>query len=364
VTKLQHRELPMRAQPRHAGKPLQEKLLRRANLTEIETRWGYRAFELWQGDITSLDFQVDVLGVSAFANDYEPTTGSVIGSLKSNLGIDVATLRLECQLDWTQAFGCWVSKEIPNSPFRRILCVEILGTSFDLREAIENVFAVLSALEAKGFRFRSIALPLLGAGQQEFQASEVMGPLLEHAFDHMLRSPCVDRIVFVAHDVERAQALDKAMNLALGRTRIILPTGELVAGVRKEIIKKISCNKDETAQEILDDISRLLQSKESRFFEIGITGRRLAEFITNHILTSKKPYELWKRIDNLAQHGVSDWMRSYMHMLRIFGNEHAHVKDSEGRKPPSLSEADFALCLFCIQRLLDFWLDLSQGSVS
>jgi len=42
------------------------------NLVEIEAMSGFRTFELYQGDITLLDFKVDLSAISAFANDYSP----------------------------------------------------------------------------------------------------------------------------------------------------------------------------------------------------------------------------------------------------------------------------------------------------
>ncbi|MDP6946974.1 MAG: hypothetical protein QF464_22685, partial [Myxococcota bacterium] len=57
---------------------------------------------------------------------------------------------------------------------------------------------------------------------------------------------------------------------------------------------------------------------------------------------------------------VSPWIRSYMHTLRIFGNEGAHHKDDDERFPRALTEKDLALCLFCVLRVLSFWVEFRQ----
>ena len=48
------------------------------NFIEIETRSGYRSFEIHKGDITNLGFKVDMIGVSAYSGDYFPKQGTVI----------------------------------------------------------------------------------------------------------------------------------------------------------------------------------------------------------------------------------------------------------------------------------------------
>jgi hypothetical protein len=62
-----------------------------------------------------------------------------------------------------------------------------------------------------------------------------------------------------------------------------------------------------------------------------------------------------------AAHGVADWICRYLHTLRVFENESAHEKGHERRTPPALSEADIALCFFCILRVLDFWVETRRG---
>jgi hypothetical protein len=49
-----------------------------------------------------------------------------------------------------------------------------------------------------------------------------------------------------------------------------------------------------------------------------------------------------------------------MHTLRIFGNEGAHHKDDDERFPRALTEKDLALCLFCVLRVLSFWVEFRQ----
>ena len=71
-----------------------------------------------------------------------------------------------------------------------------------------------------------------------------------------------------------------------------------------------------------------------------------------------------QKIEHLEPLGIADWIRSYMHVLRIFGNEAAHERQKLNRKPLSINETDIALSLFCLQRLLEFWVDYREAAAS
>jgi hypothetical protein len=66
---------------------------------------------------------------------------------------------------------------------------------------------------------------------------------------------------------------------------------------------------------------------------------------------------LWKGIDGLCALGYAPWLASYLHILRVQGNEtvHYHAKDL-GRCPAHLVQADLELCLTVVQRVLRLWL--------
>ena len=61
------------------------------------------------------------------------------------------------------------------------------------------------------------------------------------------------------------------------------------------------------------------------------------------------------KIDELSNRGVAGWIRSYMHVLRMLGNESAHEKDNSGKRPAFASEDDLVISLFCLLRVWNFW---------
>jgi hypothetical protein len=100
----------------------------------------------------------------------------------------------------------------------------------------------------------------------------------------------------------------------------------------------------------------LVDSDSTRSVEIGVIGRRVVEFVADDILAHKRPsVDLAKKIDELGDRGIAPWIRGYMHTLRILGNESVHEKTSDGRIPAHVNQDDLALCLFCLQRVVEFW---------
>src|SRR5262249_55177886 len=90
--------------------------------------------------------------------------------------------------------------------------------------------------------------------------------------------------------------------------------------------------------------------------EIGVIGRRVVEFVADDILSHKTPsLDLLKKIDDLGGLGIAQWIRGYMHTLRILGNESVHERPSDGRIPAHVEIEDLPVSLFCLQRVVDFW---------
>lgn len=340
-------------------------LLKPINLLEIETQWGYKTFELYHSDITRLDFKVDVLAISAFFGNYVPLPHTVIGALSNNCSIDVKALSQHCEFNLRDIFNCWVARPPDNTRFERLLCVEFMSGSVEIEAVIQNLFVMLSILEMKGIKVQTLALPVLGAGEQKLAASTIIKALLDGSQDYMRRSPNFQKVIFVEFNERRAHELDRAMNDALGRVKVVLPRGKRVEGLREEILKTIErafIVAGPKGHDLFGDLRRFVSSDQSRSFELGIISRRLVEFIVDDLSPRSTKFELWKKIDALSEHHIADWIRSYMHVLRVLGNESAHEKDREKRVPKNINEADMELCLFCLQRLVDFWLSVKATS--
>jgi hypothetical protein len=129
----------------------------RLNQLDIDTRWGYRSFEVWHGDITKLDFPINLLLI---AQPGRYPTYSLHRSLHSELGISVHHLKETLELDFVQPLGVWVSHRIENERVQRILCMEILPDSTAPQKFRETfrIFPIL-AMRVVGLCSRRVCLP-------------------------------------------------------------------------------------------------------------------------------------------------------------------------------------------------------------
>jgi Domain of unknown function (DUF4145) len=158
---------------------------------------------------------------------------------------------------------------------------------------------------------------------------------------------------------ERAVRMSRAMDDVLGRVGVALAKGELVDAIRSEAETRLQqleeIDHSRGARQTITELRDAIFS-DSRSVEVGIAARRLAE----HVLAGVLPPEdqkknLYGQINSLREQPVAPWIVSYLNVLRVFGNEAAHHK-SEHQYPPAIVGDDLTLCLFAVQRVLDFWI--------
>jgi len=88
-----------------------------------------RTISFWQGDPAdfSADDPIDLIIVSAFPNDYTPTSRSIIGALHRK-GLSVADLARDKAVDLRETTGFWLSRPLSEAitpvGVGRILCFE------------------------------------------------------------------------------------------------------------------------------------------------------------------------------------------------------------------------------------------------
>ncbi len=173
-----------------------------------------KKIELCQGDLTALEPQeaVDLLVVSAFPDEYTPTPTSLIGAL-ARKGISVASLAEEKAEDLREYFSCWLSREIRSQDngtyYRRILCFEPLKRG-QPPEMVGDIFRALAPILGANTEIKSIAMPIVAAGDQEHDVVEILEPLLAaavHWMEHGIPLECVKIVTYSDHQAEEALAL-------------------------------------------------------------------------------------------------------------------------------------------------------------
>jgi hypothetical protein len=176
-----------------------------------------REIELLQGNLAYLppDHRVDLLVVSAFPNDYTATSTSLIGAL-NHVGLSVQALAADKQADLRQQYSCWLSKQIgPAYNFRHILCIES-GWRGTPPEITDDLFRAIAPYLLTDFSDGSVAMPLIGAGDQGWPAEQMLLTILQAAVSWMERGLPLRllKIVIYREDValHMAQVFTSYMN--------------------------------------------------------------------------------------------------------------------------------------------------------
>jgi hypothetical protein len=196
-------------------------------LDRLEVRHGddIKQIELLSGDLTNIppEHAVDVLVVSAFPNDYESTSGSLVGAL-TRKGLNVAALARNKEQDLTENFSCWLSHPVAldreGLRFQRILCFEPLrkGRPSDV---VDDIFRALAPFAFAEPHIRSVAMPVLAAGDQGNSEAEMMQALLT-ASHRWLREGfplrTIKLVVYERNPSEALQELFRREAATLGRS--------------------------------------------------------------------------------------------------------------------------------------------------
>ena len=195
---------------------------------------GGKRIELYQGDLTSLDPDqgFDLLIVSAFPDDYVPTSTSLIGALHRK-GVSVAKLAANKEIDLRSNFSCWLSHEFKPSHrdlrFSRILCFEPLFRG-DPPAVVGDIFRALTPILAEREKTRTVAMPIVAAGDQGYSVAQMLEPLLDAAIHWMEQGLPLGVLKIVAYGDQQAdEARETFENKATTYAASVPPSSEAAA---------------------------------------------------------------------------------------------------------------------------------------
>jgi hypothetical protein len=172
----------------------------------IEVGGKVQSIELLQGDLSHLppEHAVDLLVVSAFQGDYLPTPTSLIGGL-DRVGLSVGELAEDKEVDLRQPFSCWLSKPVPTKfHFRRILCIES-GWHGTPPEITDDLFRALSPYLLTELPNSSIAMPIIGSGDQGWPPELMLQTILDTTVQWLERGLPLRTLKIVVHRPDVAE---------------------------------------------------------------------------------------------------------------------------------------------------------------
>jgi hypothetical protein len=182
--------------------------------------------------------------------------------------------------------------------------------------------------------------------------------LVNQALDFLMHARYLRKIIFVVQDAGQAEELNEVMDTVLGRSNVLVPKGPMIDGLKSEILKELErIETFSTVDYLVEELKRII-SGECRSFDLGVNSRKMVEFILSDISPEyNQSYSLLHNIRLLDNLGIAKWVQSYMHVLREFGNAEAHSSTTSKRNPETMSAKDLEVCLFCLQRVLDFYVN-------
>lgn len=340
------------------------------NSYEFTTPYGEKCFELHQGNILDFDERIDVLIISAFAQDYIPVHGTLVGALCEQLKIDVSLLSASPFIDMRDEKGIWVSRKLKNSRFQYIMCVEFLdypGAGVDqeaVSRRIQNLFICLEMLEKFTSDIETVAMPLIGTGSQRIAKSIILSALFQYGSSSLKRCSSLRKVYIIEQRKEKIEAISDTMDQVLKRegqqianvfrdkeSREILQNIDIMMKELIRIRNKKKVNK--TFVKLLDCIKQ----QEVRYLDLAILARRVLELMMNEINSGAVNKSLYRKIEDFRRKEVAaSWIISYMHIIRILGNEQAHDDINHGKIPGEIMVTDQRIMLHCLEQLFAFWI--------
>lgn len=162
-----------------------------------------RCLQFCVGDVTDTSDgeRVDLLGISAFADDYSTFTPTVISSLLA-AGINVQDEAARKIADWRDSWQCWFSDELEaNLLIRRLVCFEhgnISAPEFVVSNFFRSIreFVLGSPINRLGL----LRLPILSTGDQQADQKSMVHAIVREAFLSLKLSLPVDRIQIVLYE--------------------------------------------------------------------------------------------------------------------------------------------------------------------
>jgi hypothetical protein len=334
---------------------------RQVNAVSVETPTGLRTFELYEGDIFSQSS--DLLVISTDPQRDKP--GQLIEVLQDRFQFQVET---GCNfMDLGGGIAACTQNGEGAAPFGKLLTMCIAPPRLQkdpaafYDRAIRSTFAAVAALEFLGCEFKTVSLPVLVRQGIEEYAPAVRS-LLKHALAWLRQSRHTQSVRYYILNPRELAEWDAAMNTFLGRTYVDTDSEAAFTSLSRDIVHQIDGGSlagyfselEAPLRKAVADPDRLCVQTIATF------GRKLAELITEQLcrdLDLPIARDLLTNIETVRNSNMlAGWISSYLHSLRVFGNEGVHsLAAKRSVVPARLSSEDLLSILCAIRSVLRFW---------
>ena len=181
---------------------------------------------VFNDDVTAFEDNIDILTTSAFVGSYAPTPRTVFKAL-DDCGISVKALSKDPEFDLRKPCHIWLSKENIGSSagIGRIGCIEFIGMHYVLMDEYEIEQSIINSIRAYFYmldlasvydvKMNTIALPLLGSGNQNISYNLLLIPLLNECISFLKRNHEVKNIYFIEKNPQKADLLARSLENSL-----------------------------------------------------------------------------------------------------------------------------------------------------
>lgn len=190
---------------------------------EVQNANDVAVIQLLHGDLSALppEHAVDIMVVSAYPGNYEPTPHTLVSALFEG-GLDMYALARNKEVDLSTQLGCWLSRELPEYLQRRFNTKRIM--SFEPRilstkpeDVVSNVFRCLNNFlipdietsetktQRQPFDISDIAMPMLATGNQRASVEVILPSILTAAVFWLSNGLPVKKLKLVVYNTAEAQ---------------------------------------------------------------------------------------------------------------------------------------------------------------
>lgn len=344
------------------------------NKYTLETPYGPRSFELYEGDLFRFPEQTDILIVSSFIGDYYPMQGTMLYYLKEVGGISLNELSKNPLFNLREEKNVWISQKLTNKFVKYVICVEMIGIEWwrmtederlaQVSSRMDNLFLAIQILKTYDSSLKTAVMPILGSGNQRIPAEWVFNPLFKHGKNFYNQKNALEHIYIVERDIQKVEDASRKMDEVLGRklsklTSIFLD--EQSAELLQEIGKQLGYLMDTCVElrhnSIVSSLHQKIDQRSVTYHDISENARSLLEYWIGHMSAAGEGNLKYKLINLDRSRQLPEWTLFYLHVIRTLGNSEVHI--SGGITPPvypmEITLEDQRILLAVFLRFLKFW---------